>query len=53
MSNFLTWVTMGKYSLFVWPAYGVVGIVLVMNMLGIRWQRKNTFKRLQHWFKRQ
>ncbi|MCC5793033.1 MAG: heme exporter protein CcmD [Natronohydrobacter sp.] len=52
MTQWFEWLTMGKYSLFVWPAYGLVCVILVMQLLGIRWQRRKTMQRLQHWFKR-
>ncbi|MFC3907731.1 heme exporter protein CcmD [Legionella dresdenensis] len=44
---------MGGYSIYIWPAYGLVAVVLVMNLLGIRLQRQSTIKRLQQWFKKQ
>jgi heme exporter protein D len=49
MNQFLEWLAMGGYSIYVWPAYGVV---LVMNLLGIKWQKKQTRQKLQQWFKR-
>ncbi len=52
MTQFMNWLLMGGYSMYVWPAYGVVCAVLTINLLGIRWQRKRTHKKLQHWFKR-
>lgn len=53
MSQFLNWLVMGGYSIYIWPAYGIVCVVLVMNLLGIKWQRLQTRKKLQSWFKRQ
>lgn len=52
MNPFLQWLTMGGYSLYVWPAYGLLGVVLLMNLLGIKWKRKQTRQKLQQWFKR-
>ena len=52
MTRFMQWWLMGGYSMYVWPAYGIVCVVLTMNLLGIRWQRKRTRRRLQQWFKR-
>lgn len=52
MSQFLQWLDMGSYSLYVWPAYGIVCVVLVMNLLGIKWKKKRTRYILQQWFKR-
>lgn len=53
MSQFLRWLSMGGYSIYIWPAYGLVCVVLVMNLLGIKFQRVRTRKKLQQWFKRQ
>lgn len=52
MNQFLQWLAMGGYSLYVWPAYGMVCVVLVMNLLGIRWQRSRIIKKLRFWKKR-
>ncbi|WP_115336920.1 heme exporter protein CcmD [Legionella londiniensis] len=43
---------MGGYSIYVWPAYGAVCIVLVMNLLGIKWQRRRILNKLKFWLKR-
>ena len=53
MTQCLEWFSMGGYSIYIWPAYGLVSVVLVMNLLGIKWQRKRTRERLQQWIKRQ
>lgn len=52
MNRFLEWLTMGGYSIYVWTAYGLVCVVLVMNLLGMKWKRKQTRHKLQQWFKR-
>jgi heme exporter protein D len=46
------WLSMGGYSLYVWPAYGLVCVALVVNLLGIRIVREKTRKKLNRWFKR-
>lgn len=51
MSQLWQWFSMGGYSVYVWPAYGLVGVVLVINLLGMKAQRNNTRQKLQHWFK--
>ena len=33
MNQFFDWLAMGGYSIYVWPAYGLVCAVLVMNLL--------------------
>lgn len=50
MNQFIEWLAMGGYSLYVWPAYGLVCGVLLMNILGIRWQKNRIRQKLQHWF---
>ncbi|HHF7367081.1 TPA: heme exporter protein CcmD [Legionella bozemanae] len=52
MNQFLEWLTMGGYSIYVWPAYGLVCVVLVINLLGMKWKGKQTRQKLQQWFKR-
>lgn len=51
MNPFFDWLAMGGYSMYVWPAYGFVGAVLVMNLLWMKWQKKQTHQKLQQWFK--
>ncbi|STX28391.1 heme exporter protein CcmD [Legionella beliardensis] len=53
MNQLVTWLAMNGYSIYIWPAYGLVCVVLVMNLLGIKIQRVQTKKKLQQWFKRQ
>lgn len=53
MKQILQWLAMGGYSIYIWPAYGFVCVVLVMNLLGIKRARSNTRKWLQQWFKKQ
>jgi heme exporter protein D len=50
MTQFMHWLMMGGYSIYVWPAYGVVFTLLVANLLGIKWQKKRTRKKIQQWF---
>ncbi len=52
MNQLMQWLSMGGYSSYIWPAYGLVCGVLVINLLSIKWQRKRTRKILQQWFKR-
>ncbi|RUQ81615.1 heme exporter protein CcmD [Legionella septentrionalis] len=53
MNQFLHWFGMGGYGLYVWPAYGLLGGILLMNWVNIKWQRKRTRKVLQQWYKKQ
>lgn len=52
MNQLMQWFDMGGYSSYVWPAYGLVCVVLVMNLLSIKWQRKRVLVKLQQWFTR-
>ena len=51
MSGFLHWFAMNGYSIYIWPAYGLVFLVLTGNLLSIKWQRLRTHKLLRQWFK--
>jgi heme exporter protein D len=53
MNQFMQWLAMGGYSLYIWPAYGLVCVVLVTNLLAIKLQRERILKKLQRWLKRQ
>ncbi|MCL5272916.1 MAG: heme exporter protein CcmD [Gammaproteobacteria bacterium] len=52
MSAFFEWLAMGGYSTYVWTAYGLVAVVLTMNLLGVKLQKLRTHQKLQRWFKR-
>lgn len=51
MIQLLNWLAMGGYARYIWPAYGLVFVVLLGNLFGIRWQRQKTRKKLLQWFK--
>lgn len=53
MSQLLNWLSMGGYSQYVWPAYGLVFFVLIINLLGIKMASYRVFKNLSQWIKRQ
>jgi heme exporter protein D len=44
MSEFLA---MGGYAKYVWPAFGITAIVLIINLLAARYQLRQTRERLQ------
>jgi heme exporter protein D len=50
MSGFLHWFAMNGYSMYIWPAYGLVFFVLLMNGLLIKRQKRRTHKILRQWF---
>jgi heme exporter protein D len=53
MNQLFEWVSMGGYSMYVWPAYGLVCAVLLINIVSIKWQKARTQKKLNQWFKSQ
>ncbi|MFI4963223.1 MAG: heme exporter protein CcmD [Legionellales bacterium] len=42
---------MGGYSLYVWPAYSLVAVVFIGNVLAIKRRKHRTRNFLQRWFK--
>jgi heme exporter protein D len=42
--------SMGTYAAYVWPAYGIVGCVLLLNALSVRQCVKSFHLRVQQWF---
>jgi heme exporter protein D len=52
MSPFFDWLSMGGYSMYVWPAYGLVFGIFVVNFGVVKWQKNRTRQKLQRWFKR-
>lgn len=53
MNQFSQWLSMGGYSYYVWSAYGLASIILLLNLVSIKSQRQRIFKNLEQWFKRQ
>ncbi|MBA2652184.1 MAG: heme exporter protein CcmD [Tatlockia sp.] len=53
MTQLLHWFAMGGYSFYVWPAYGLVCMVMLINIFGFKLQNARVRKKLQQWFKRQ
>ncbi len=51
MNQLMEWASMGGYSLYVWPAYGLVSAVFIMNIVSVRDKKKKTWCQLQQWFK--
>lgn len=52
MDQFVNWLAMGGYSSYVWPAYALVVLVLMLNVISIKKQKMKTREQLQQWFKR-
>lgn len=53
MEQFVTWCNMGGYAAYVWSAYGLVAMVLLMNLFAVKRQQKQVRNRLKQWFKQQ
>lgn len=51
MNPFLSLFAMGGYGSYVWPAYGLVFAMVVINILTIKRQRKQAKKTLQQWLR--
>ena len=51
MMMFLHWFSMNGYSIYIWSAYGLVFLVLTLNLLSIKWRSLRTRKLLRQWFK--
>lgn len=53
MSEFMHWIAMGGYAAYVWPAYGLVCGVLVLNVLSTKRLTRRTHTKLKQWYKHQ
>lgn len=51
MHRFFEWLAMGGYSIYVWPAYGLVASTLIIIVFSVKMQKKRTHHKLQQWFK--
>lgn len=52
MNSFGQWLSMGGYAQYVWPAYGIVGSVLLFHVVGIKLQKKRRLSQLRQWLKK-
>lgn len=52
MNELIHWFGMHGYSIYIWPAYGLVLGVLCVNALIVKWQGRRIRKELLLWFKR-
>ncbi|NCT56626.1 MAG: heme exporter protein CcmD [Legionella sp.] len=49
MHAFITWLDMGGYAAYVWPAYGTVLMVLLVHVFQTRGEHKRTLRTLRRW----
>ncbi len=51
MKELLQWFGMNGYSMYIWPAYGLVGLILMLNLFSIKRLKQRTYTYLRQWFK--
>ena len=51
MNYILAHLSMGHYGLYVWSAYGLAAMVMLLHLLGAKRQRRQMKQRLLQWFK--
>ncbi|MCH9756720.1 MAG: heme exporter protein CcmD [Gammaproteobacteria bacterium] len=51
MSAFLSWLDMGGYASYVWPAYAAVLVVFVSHFFHAKVQKKRILHALKRWSK--
>lgn len=52
MNQLINWLSMGKYSVYVWPCYGLAIAVFLIHCFAIKWKQRHVHKQLRQWFKR-
>lgn len=50
MSHITNWLAMGGYAAYVWPTYGLVCAVLLLNLWSGKRQRQQARRQLQRWY---
>jgi heme exporter protein D len=50
MNQWVEWLSMGGYFLYVWPAYGLVIATLVLNGYVVKKQKNRVNRLLKQWF---
>lgn len=49
MHAFFTWLDMGGYAAYIWPAYGIVLLVLLAHVFKTREEHQRTLRMLRRW----
>lgn len=52
MNEFIQWLSMGGYALYIWPAFFIVTISLLLNTILVNKNKKNVLIKLNTWLKR-
>lgn len=51
MNPVIDFILMHGYAKYIWSAYGITGLILMINLIHLKRQKQNTFKKLQQWYK--
>lgn len=51
MTYLINWLAMGGYAAYVWSAYGIVGLVFIVQVLANKRHQRQTRRLLRHWLK--
>jgi heme exporter protein D len=49
MKALLAWLSMGGYGLYVWSAYGLVFLYIVLQLFGLRSFKQRSLAQLSRW----
>lgn len=52
MTALFHWFSMGGYAMYIWPAYGLLAVVLGLNLVLLKRTRINVHKKLIQWLNR-
>lgn len=50
MREFLHWLAMGEYGLYLWSSYSLAAAVLIFHVISMKKQKKATMRQLRQWF---
>ncbi len=53
MNQLYQWLMMGKYSIYVWPAYTIVGVIFFINYIALKKYRRRVIQSLKNQYKGQ
>ena len=53
MSQLCQWLMMGKYSIYVWPAYSIAGLIFFINYIAIKKYKRRVIQSLKNQYRGQ
>ncbi len=53
MTQIVQWLAMGKYAIYVWPAYATVGTIFIANLIALKKYRKRVTQRIRKQYRGQ